>query len=111
MARRGAPKGVRNGMRHERAREAIKITKLVQKLQKNALGELVKPMTPSQIRSAEIILRKALPDLSAATIDVNDYRTEAREFSDAELAAIIDNSGGAGIDEEAGSADQSPKVH
>lgn len=46
-------------------RERIQTTQLVNRLQKNGLGELDPELSPSQVKSIEILLRKALPDLSA----------------------------------------------
>jgi hypothetical protein len=47
-------------------RARIQTTQLVNRLQDNALGKLKNEMTPGQVRSAEILLKKKLPDLSAA---------------------------------------------
>lgn len=47
-------------------RERIKVSQLLNRLQKNALE--TECMTQGQLKSAEILLRKALPDLSAVTI-------------------------------------------
>jgi hypothetical protein len=46
-------------------RERIQATQLVNRLQDNALGKLKVEMTPGQVRSAEILLRKKIPDLSS----------------------------------------------
>jgi hypothetical protein len=47
----------------ERVRERIRVTKLVQALELHALGKI--EMSPSRIRAAEVVLKKALPDLTA----------------------------------------------
>jgi hypothetical protein len=46
-------------------RERIQATQLVNRLQDNALGKLKVEMTPGQVRSAEILLKKKIPDLSS----------------------------------------------
>lgn len=54
---------------NERARDAIKTTQLIKRLQQYALGEkgdqgeTIK-MDATKLRAAEILLRKTLPDLS-----------------------------------------------
>ena len=56
----------------EEHRKRIQTSALITRLQKNALGD-VELMTPAQIKSAEILLKKTLPDLKAVdhTGDVN----------------------------------------
>jgi len=61
----------RNAMLHEEARGKIQTTQLINRLQNNGLGRLKKEMSPSQVRSCEILLRKKLPDLSAVTLEGN----------------------------------------
>jgi len=46
-------------------REKIQTSMLVNRLHSNALGKLKKEMSQGQIKSAEILLRKTAPDLSA----------------------------------------------
>ena len=46
-----------------KTREKIKVTQIVNRLNKIALGEV--EADAQQMRAAEILLRKALPDLSA----------------------------------------------
>ena len=48
-------------------RAKIQVTQLINRLQANANGELPKEMTPGQVRSAQILLNKALPDLTLVT--------------------------------------------
>ena len=55
----------------ESATKAIKVTKLVKRLYENAVAE-EEFMTAQQIRSAEILLRKTLPDISPVTIEGKD---------------------------------------
>jgi hypothetical protein len=47
----------------DRVRERIRVTKLVQVLELHALGKI--EMSATRIRAAEVVLRKALPDLTA----------------------------------------------
>lgn len=47
----------------DKVRERIRVTKLIQALEQHALGR--RPMSATQIRAAEVALRKALPDLTA----------------------------------------------
>jgi hypothetical protein len=44
---------------------------------------------PTQVRAAEILLKKTLADTSEATLNVNDQRDSIEQFSDAELSAIL----------------------
>lgn len=48
-------------------RDKIKASVLMDRLQKNALGELTPEMTSQQIKSAEILLKKTVPDLQSIT--------------------------------------------
>jgi hypothetical protein len=52
----------------ELTRKRIKTTQLVKRLLANALGELPAEMSSGQIKSAEILLKKVLPDLQAMTL-------------------------------------------
>ena len=58
----------RNAMNHEEARQKIKTTQLINRLQNNALGEISPALDPGQVRSIEILLRKCVADLSAITL-------------------------------------------
>lgn len=60
----------RINLKHDaETREKIQTSQLINRLQDNANGRLAKEMTASQVKSAEILLRKALPDLSSVTFD------------------------------------------
>lgn len=48
----------------ERTKEKIQTTQLINRLQNHALGKV--EMTPTQVRAAEILLKKTTPDLSSA---------------------------------------------
>jgi len=51
---------------HEAQRAKIKTTKLLLRLQDNALGEI--ELSKERIRSIEILLKKTIPDLSSVTV-------------------------------------------
>jgi hypothetical protein len=51
-------------------REKIQTSQLINRLQDNAIGE--ENMTAGQIRSAEILLRKSVPDLQAIEMDLGE---------------------------------------
>ena len=52
----------------ESTRAAIQVRQIVNRLQKHIDGAV--EMSTTQIRAAEILLKKTLPDLSQATMDV-----------------------------------------
>jgi hypothetical protein len=55
-------------VRHQdEIREKIRASQLVNRLTDCALGEV--DLTPQQLKSIEILLRKSLPDLSAVSIE------------------------------------------
>ena len=47
----------------EKTRDAIQTTQLIKRLQDHALGKI--EMTATQVRAAEALIRKRLPDLKA----------------------------------------------
>lgn len=53
----------RNAMLITEAREKIKTTQLVNRLQDHGLGKI--EMSPTQVKAVEILLRKRIPDLAA----------------------------------------------
>lgn len=75
------------GRRHKQwtpdvVRQRIQTAQLINRLQGCALGEI--DMTPAQLKSAEILLRKALPDLQSiehtGEVAVSDVRELSREI-------------------------------
>lgn len=58
----------RNAMLIEEARKKIQTTQLLNRLQNNGLGKLKAELTPGQVRSIEILLRKSVPDLASITL-------------------------------------------
>ena len=76
-----------------KTREKIRTTKIIQRLQAYALGE-VDPctqkldengerkkveMSPAQVKAAQILLNKNLPDLTASDINVTSDMPESKE--------------------------------
>ena len=57
----------------ETARAAIQATRLIEVLQKSAFGE--SKMSMSAIRSAEILIKISIPQLSSVQIDTTDSET------------------------------------
>lgn len=47
-------------------RDKIRASVILERLDKHATGEL--EMTPTQVRAAEILLKKAVPDLATVTL-------------------------------------------
>ena len=57
----------RRKIRHDdETRAKIQTTQLIKRLYGHALGEI--ELSPTQVRAAEVLLRKTLPDLTAAEI-------------------------------------------
>jgi len=56
----------RNCMLIEEAREKIKTTQLINRLQDHALGTV--ELSQTQVRAIEILLKKRVPDLSSVTL-------------------------------------------
>jgi hypothetical protein len=54
--------------RNKHIRDKIRAAVILERLERNALGELEPPMDALQIRSAEITLKKVIPDLQAVQI-------------------------------------------
>lgn len=69
-------------------REKIRTSQLLNRLQDNALGKLKVEMTVGQVRSAEICLRKSIPDLSSTE---NKTEVTHRYVADVpQVAATVD---------------------
>jgi hypothetical protein len=60
----------RNAMLIEEARSKIQTTQLINRLQNHALGKI--DLSPTQVRSVEILLKKKIPDLQAVTLAGHD---------------------------------------
>lgn len=58
----------RLNLRHQQStRDKIQASQLINRLQSHAMGEV--ELSPAQVRSIEILLKKILPDLSAVQVD------------------------------------------
>jgi len=60
----------RNAMLIAEARQKISTTQLINRLQNHALGKI--ELSPTQVRSVEILLKKVVPDLSSTTLTDGD---------------------------------------
>ena len=49
-------------------REKIRAAVILERLERQALGELEPPMTKEQLTAAQIVLKKVIPDLQAMTV-------------------------------------------
>lgn len=67
-------------------RAGIRASMLRNRLENHALGEV--EMTATQVRAAEILLKKIIPDLSSVEHSGEVAHKTVRELSDAELIAI-----------------------
>lgn len=86
--------------RQRKTREAIRTTQLVNRLQQFALGEKdpangnVVELEAGRLKAIEILLRKALPDLSTVTLvgdnDADPINTKETGQGTAKLAAVIE---------------------
>lgn len=63
----GSPEKLKRD-KHLQIREKIRAAVILERLERNALGELDPPMTKDQIKSAETVLKKVIPDLSSVTL-------------------------------------------
>lgn len=78
----------RNAMRIEEARQKIRTTQLINRLQDHALGKV--DMSSTQVKSVEVLLRKALPDLATVEMTGRDGGAiEVRDTSPVESARRI----------------------
>lgn len=67
--------------KHIGIREKIRAATILERLERNALGELDPPMSRDQIKSAEVVIRKVIPDLQAITINGDDDAPPVRVFN------------------------------
>jgi len=89
-------------------RERIKAGEIIERMQRCALGEI--EMTATQIRAAETLLRKALPDLSSVEYKGELNVNSVTELTDAALAAIASR-GSAGTDKPQGKQKEPTGLH
>ena len=79
----GRPKGYKHT---DIVRERIRVGYYIARLHKHIKGEI--EMSPTQLRAAEILLKKSLPDLSAVEHSGSMEHRHVEEMTDAELIAI-----------------------
>ena len=80
-------RGRKPGYKHtDIVRERIRISMIVNRLHKHIAGEL--ELSPTQIRAAEILLKKKLPDLSSVEHSGAVEHRHVEEMTDAELLTI-----------------------
>lgn len=73
----------------QKTREKIRTSQLINRLEKSAFGEI--ELTPQQIKSIEILLKKALPDLASIQIAGDPdapLRIDLSNLSDEAIKAI-----------------------
>lgn len=70
----------------EETRQRIAAGKIVSFLQEHVAGK--REMSSTQIRAAEILLRKVLPDLTAVALAKSNDTRSIAELSNAELLAL-----------------------
>ncbi len=81
MAKNGKP------FRDDTWRERIKVSMLINRLNDHAIGKI--ELTPSQIKSIEILLRKTIPDLKAMELYGKDGGAiETKDVSENDKAII-----------------------
>jgi hypothetical protein len=57
---------IKNGVQPEQVRAKIRGAYLIRRLQQHVAGKI--KLTPEQVRSADILLRKIIPDLSQSSV-------------------------------------------
>lgn len=88
----------RNAMWIEQTRQKVQASQLINRLQDHVLGTV--ELSSTQVRAAEILLKKTLPDLTENK-NVNITR-RISELTDGELASIIESASGEGTAETPG---------
>jgi hypothetical protein len=68
-------------------RQRIRVSKIVRRLIDHSMG--LNEMSATQIRAAEILLKKAMPDLSAVEYTNQSNDRPVEEWTDAELVAEL----------------------
>lgn len=97
-------KGMQLGGSHSPlTRERIRTGMILSRLERHLAGKL--EMSATQVRAAEILLKKALPDLSAVEHTGAIEHRNVRELTDAELLAIAQGSSEGTVDQEGGEDD------
>ena len=97
-------RGRKKGYSHdEKTRQKIQASQLLNRLTDCAMG-LVE-LTPSQVRAAEVLLRKCMPDLQSIDNNINDNRTTVKRINLAGrqpelIEGVAEEVKGTGDDEE-----------
>ena len=73
-----------------RAREGIPVSLILEELVRHLRGK--RDLTPTQIRAAEILLKKAMPDLQSVEMTADMTVRDATELSREELIRIASGS-------------------
>lgn len=77
----------KNRIMHDaKTRQKIQASQIVNRLINHTLGEV--EMTSTQVRAAEILLKKTLPDLSQMTIDAEVETRELKPLTEEEAKAL-----------------------
>jgi hypothetical protein len=92
----------------DKVRERIKTSMLINRLSDHANGKV--EMSATQVRAAEILLRKAVPDLSAVEHSGETTHRTVHELSREELLAIASGSR-AGVAAADGSEREPAGIH
>lgn len=87
-------------------RDRIRVGGIVRRLYQHVAGEI--EMSPTQVRAAEILLKKTLPDLTSVEHSGSISNREMHDFTRDELIAIA---GGEGVAAEDGRAGEPAAIH
>src|SRR5882724_9174796 len=90
------------------SKRRIKASKLMDRLHQHGMGEI--QMSSTQIRAAEVFIKKVIPDLSAIEHSGEIAHRNVDELSDAELHEIAAGRGADPAEPQSG-ADEPPPVH
>ena len=94
-------------------RQRIQTGQILRRLMDHVEGKI--ELSATQIRAAEILLRKILPDLSSIEYKGNVEHRHITEYTDAELVAFLERSHrrdlGGGVAAQEGSARLAAPVH
>jgi hypothetical protein len=96
-----------NRRHQDLVRAKIQASQIINRLRKHIEGEV--ELSATQVRAAEILLNKSLPNLQA-TEAVIEHVVAERDLSDAELTAIAAG-GSAGVIEQEVSENSSTGLH
>ena len=95
--------------RHQQfVRDKIQSSQIINRLQNHIDGSV--ELSSTQVRAAEILLNKCVPNLQSTEVKATVTYEDARELSDAILANIATASGAGVTGPESGEV-ESPSVH